>query len=43
MGDAIGVFLIGVPVSSLSGGDKEGLIAAAKGKELALQNRLLGC
>jgi hypothetical protein len=42
-GDAIGVFLIGVPVSSLSGGDKAGLIAAQKGKELALQNRLIGC
>lgn len=43
MGDALGVFLIGVPMSSLSGGDKAGLIAAAKGKEIALQNRLVGC
>lgn len=42
-GDALGVFLIGVPVSSLSGGDKAGLIAAEKGKELALQTRLAGC
>jgi hypothetical protein len=42
-GDAIGVFLIGVPVSSLSGGDKEGLIAAEKGKQIALENRLLTC
>jgi hypothetical protein len=43
-GDAIGVFLIGVPVSSLSGNDMEGDIAASKGKVLALENRLsVGC
>jgi len=42
-GDAIGVFLIGVPVSSLSGGDKEGAIAATKGKILALEARLKTC
>jgi Skp family chaperone for outer membrane proteins len=40
-GDAIGVFLIGVPMSSLTGGDKAGLIAASKGKINALQAR--GC
>ncbi len=42
-GDAIGVFLIGVPVSSLSGADNEGAIAASKGKVLALEARLSGC
>lgn len=42
-GDAVGVFLIGVPVSSLAGGDKEGLIAVEKGKSLALDARLAGC
>jgi len=43
MGDAVGVFLIGVPVSSLSGSDKEGLIATSKGKVTALETRLLRC
>lgn len=43
MGDALGVFLIGVPVSSLSGGDQEGAIATSKGKVVALENRLLRC
>lgn len=42
-GDALGVFLIGVPVSSLSGGDREGQIAASKGKILALEARLATC
>lgn len=42
-GDAIGVFLIGVPVSSLSGSDKAGAIATSKGKILALEARLSGC
>lgn len=42
-GDALGVFLIGVPWSSLSGNDKEGLIAASKGKVIALENRLTRC
>lgn len=42
-GDVLGVFLIGVPVSSLTGGDKAGLIAASKGKIIALQSRLVGC
>jgi len=44
-GDAIGVFLIGVPVSSLGGGDQEGNIAVSKGKiqsmELTFQKK--GC
>lgn len=42
-GDFIGVFLIGVPVSSLSGGDKAGQIGASKGKVMALEQRLLAC
>lgn len=31
-GDALGVFLIGVPTTSLTGGDKAGEIAVEKGK-----------
>ncbi len=31
-GDALGVFLIGVPTSGALGGDKEGRVAVAKGK-----------
>lgn len=42
-GDAVGVFLIGVPVSSLTGGNVEGQIAASKGKVLALSARLASC
>jgi len=42
-GDVIGVVLIGVPTSSLMGGDKAGLIAFSKGKIIALQLRLAGC
>jgi hypothetical protein len=44
-GDAVGVFLIGVPMSSVTGGDKEGSIAVSKGKVQALQNASLakGC
>lgn len=42
-GDAIGVFLIGVPVSSLTGGNKAGGIAAEKGKIIALEARLRSC
>ena len=42
-GDAVGVLLIGVPVSSLSGSDKEGLIAASKGKIIAMETRLRSC
>lgn len=44
-GDAIGVFLIGVPTSSLTGGDKEGLVAQHKGEVIAIQaaQRRQGC
>lgn len=43
VGDAIGVFLIGVPVSSLTGNDREGDIASSKGKLQALEARLASC
>jgi hypothetical protein len=39
-GDAVGVFLIGVPASSTFGGDKEGQVAVAKGKVQAIQNAM---
>jgi len=42
-GDAIGVFLILVPVSSLTGSDREGAIATSKGKVLALEARTQEC
>ncbi|MGP9804065.1 hypothetical protein [Paracoccus sp. NSM] len=42
-GDAIGVFLIGVPTSSLMGGDKAGQIATEKGRVIALESRLRSC
>lgn len=37
-GDAFGVFLIGVPISSVAGGDKEGDIAVMKGKVQAIDS-----
>jgi hypothetical protein len=37
-GDAVGVFLIGVPASSAFGGDKEGELAVSKGMALAMEN-----
>lgn len=42
-GDAVGVFLIGVPVSSLTGGDRAGLIAAERGKIIVLDARIGRC
>lgn len=42
-GDAIGVFLIAVPVSSLTGNDVQGELATAKGKLLAAEARLNAC
>ncbi len=44
-GDAVGVFLIGVPASSVFGGDKEGDVAVAKGKVQAIENARMskGC
>ena len=42
-GDAIGVFLVLIPVSTMTGSNKEGEIAASKGKVAALQARLMSC
>lgn len=36
-GDAVGVFLIGVPVSSAFGGNKEGQVALHKGEVIAIE------
>lgn len=41
--DAVGVFLVLVPISKLTGGDKAGEIGASKGKVLALEQRLQTC
>lgn len=43
MTDAATVFLVLVPVSSLTGQNREGDLAAAKGTVDALEARLLGC
>lgn len=37
-GDAVGVFLIGLPTSTMFGGDKESEVAASKGKVAALES-----
>ncbi|WP_311030919.1 hypothetical protein [Mesorhizobium koreense] len=37
-GDAVGVFLIGVPVSSLSGSDRAGEVAQYKGEMVAIES-----
>ncbi|RCS21352.1 hypothetical protein DUT91_24725 [Phyllobacterium salinisoli] len=37
-GDAVGVFLLGVPASSTFGGDKEGQVAVSKGKVNAIES-----
>lgn len=44
-GDAVGVFLIGVPLSSTFGGNKEGDLAVAKGKVQAIESAMMaaGC
>lgn len=36
-GDAFGVFLIGVPMASLTGGDKAGIVAQHKGEVVAIE------
>jgi hypothetical protein len=36
-GDAVGVFLIGVPVSSLGGGNVEGQVAQRKGELVSIE------
>lgn len=40
-GDALGVFLLGLPLSSMSGGDQEALIAVAKGKVQAIDRQIV--
>jgi hypothetical protein len=40
-GDAWGVFLLGLPLSSMSGGDQEAMIAVAKGKVQAIDRQLV--
>src|SRR6478736_1103216 len=40
-GDAVGVFLVGVPMSSTFGGDKEGQVSVAKGKVQAIQSAMM--
>ena len=40
-GDAWGVFLIGLPVSSMGGGDQEAAISVAKGKQQAIDRQQL--
>jgi hypothetical protein len=44
-GDAWGVFLLGLPISSMSGNDEEALIAVAKGKlqQIDLQQERKNC
>lgn len=44
-GDAVGVFTLGIPVSSALGGDKEAELSLAKGKARALETERLrkGC
>ncbi|HXV31758.1 MAG TPA: hypothetical protein VD840_15635 [Sinorhizobium sp.] len=39
-GDAFGVFLVGVPMSSTFGGDKEGQVAVSKGKVNAIESTI---
>ena len=41
--DAVGVFLLFIPVGSLTGGDVSGELATARGKLLALDARLGRC
>ncbi|WVX50328.1 hypothetical protein ROLI_034250 [Roseobacter fucihabitans] len=40
-GDAWGVFLLGLPLSSMSGNDKEAVVAVAKGRINELDRMLL--
>lgn len=40
VGDAVGVFLVGVPVSSALGGDRETDISVAKGKRQAIEKAM---
>ena len=38
--DALGVFLLGLPLASMSGGDKEAELASAKGQLQAIDRRI---
>jgi hypothetical protein len=40
-GDAVGVFLVLLPVGSIFGADKEGELAQAKGEVLALEGAVM--
>ena len=40
-GDAVGVFLVGIPVSSLGGGDVEGQIARLRGERQTVQSTMI--
>lgn len=40
-GDAVGVLLLGLPLSSMSGNDQEAAIAIAKGKVQAIDQQVL--
>ena len=42
-GDAIGVFLVLVPVSKLTGGDVAGQVGTSKGTVIALEQRIARC
>jgi hypothetical protein len=42
-GDALGVFFILLPVSSLTGGDVQGELAQAKGEQIALESASRHC
>lgn len=44
-GDALGVFLLGLPLSSMSGNDKEAAIAVAKGhiQQIEAERERKGC
>lgn len=41
--DAIGVFLVLVPVSKITGGDNAGEVGTSKGTVLALEQRIARC
>lgn len=39
--DALGVILLGLPISSMSGNDKEAALGVAKGRKQALEAKIL--
>lgn len=40
-GDAVGVFLVGIPVSSLGGGDVEGQISRLRGERQTMETTMI--